>query len=192
MNQATTTKKPDEQAAVGHKAAATATLTDGKTITLTVDQLNAMIQQRVAEQLAVANQSVTTGPPTKPVKPGTAVRADTEPPNGMQVVAFFTRSGAIAGYELWPLPPADSDPDIRRKVLNAVDEAFARTLPTPDQPNRRAERMFVTSKWRKLFQHVPSWGDGCPVIMDDNQFPEDKRSQPGFRFEVAGEVARGE
>jgi|2_EtaG_2_1085320.scaffolds.fasta_scaffold00427_19 hypothetical protein len=151
-----------------------------ETITVSLSDLDAIIQKRVDDAMSANNSLQLPAPDTSTLKPGMTVPPGTMPPSDWQIIALDNGT-----MQLWPLPPEGFDPEKRRKVLDQVDQAYTAALPTKEMMAAgqayMPDRLYVSRAWRDLFPNVRSWGDECDILVDEERFS--KRNLEGVRFE---------
>lgn len=117
--------------------------------------------------------------------PGQIIMPSDPIPLGWQRIFFD--NGVV---QAWPLPEPGFNPTLRTDTMKQVDQAYIRSLPTPDFPDRQPVQLRVNKRWRDLFRDVQSWGDSCPVtLVTDDEFPDEVSTQPAFRFVLNTEAA---
>ena len=131
------------------------------------------------QQHTTQTQGANNGKARKPAwTPGQFYVPGQDVPEGAQIVSW--ENGTMT---LEALPPEDFDPEIRRKVLAAIDEQWANLLKSTDEhPNgRNPVRLIVNRAFRRWFPNPRTWGEECEI-----QVERDERRMPKGTTEVNG------
>ena len=116
------------------------------------------------------------------MKPGTPVLPGQPIPLGWTYIHF--ENGQI---QAWPQGDPDFDPEIRKKVIQAIDEAWSNLMKATDEhpDGRTPTRLLVNEAFRKWFPNPSTWGDGCAIMLDDGRKLKGKHTHTVGRGEQA-------